>query len=424
MIYNNLNVQPVSTNIPLKLSEVSFDVTFEESVQMMNYLDEAFIITESSGINARLKSIANRIKKLSANIKSMQEDEIKEELEDIYEDLKSIGNIKNYIGDPIAIITIAVDIATLTAAAMTLVSAPYISIALSTLNIIINMIFICNYTRSYDKVYEILMNLESKAKMENRKAKKANDEQKIKQTEKVIEFIEEFKTKRRNEYKEASKQESAILVESDKSEIKINNFKQSIDEIARYLNIAFRKMKILCDATLTMAKKCNSMSDKNKDKILNFLIDKADEANKELENEEMINVALADSLINRWGKTLTSKYSKYGMAAREKFEKKLTEYNNEVIDYLNNFYDELSTLVTGEKGKGIAEVSKILYDKMRNNASVEAADKANHIIASWYNTHLDYYKFILNEIAWAKSVINSSAIKKTLRYKILSKIVK
>ncbi len=408
----------------------TFDVTFEESVQMMNYLDESFILTENA-LDVKLRSVADNLKKLAKRLKdgSIENDELKEELQDIYEDLKSIGNIKNYAGSSSPVLTIT-SIALIASIIGIYFSAAIengpLALSLGILTLLLSIIFTGSFDHSYDKVYDILIDLESKAKMENRKAKKANDEEKVKQTEKVIKFIEDFKTKRRNEYKEAkaAQQESAVVTESDKSEIKINNFKQSVDEIARYLNIAFRKMKLICDTTLTMAKKCNSMNDKNKDKVLNFLIDKADESNKALKDEEMVNVALADSLINKWGKTLTSKYSKYGMAVREKFEKKLADYNNEVIDYLNKFYDELSTAITGEKGNGIGKVSESLYDKMRKSASVEAADKANHIIASWYNGHLDWYKFIINEIGWAKSVISSNAIKKTLRYKILSKIVK
>ena len=100
----------------------------------------------------------------------------------------------------------------------------------------------------------------------------------------------------------------------------------------------------------------------------------------------------------------------YGMEVRENFEKRLASFNSEVIDYINNFNDELSTLVCGAKGKSIKEIANKLHENVRHNASIDAADKANDTIASWFNGNMNYYYFIDQEIHWAQSMMKSTKI--------------
>ena len=112
------------------------------------------------------------------------------------------------------------------------------------------------------------------------------------------------------------------------------------------------------------------------------------------------------------------------MAVRELFEKKLSKFNDEVIEYLNGFYDKLNKLVGLEK-KNIAEISNKFYEDLRKKSSVDVADRINNIIASWYNDGLaGYLKFIGNEISWAKYILKTNKIKRSLRYKLFSKFVK
>lgn len=409
-----------------------FNVSVKESNEMINYLESSYILQESV-LDQKLKSIIDRLKDITAEIKDKDvgPKEIKEELDDIYDDIRSIGTIKqeqDHGQMPIifGLLTAIFGLMSLVFISEAELKGAIISIAISIFMAVCTEVAINRC--AYDKVYEILIQTESKAMLEKKKAKEINDTKYEKQMDRLIEFIEEFKTKRRNEYKNRNNnyetESVQFISESDKSEIKVNNFKQSVDEVDRYLNIAFKKVKICSETVLFMVKKALSMNTKNKDKVLNEIIDKGNQSSDDLDKGEIINITLADSLIRKWGNTFSSKYTSYGMEVRENFEKRLASFNSEVIDYINKFNDELSTLVCGAKGKSIKEIANKLHENVRHNASIDAADKANDTIASWFNGNMNYYYFIDQEIHWAQSMMKSTKIKSTLRYKIFSKFAK
>ena len=404
------------------------DVTFQESVAMIEYMNESNFLVESASAS-KIVEVTNRFKKLEAKIRSNEYDkkEIEEEIEDLYEIIKSIGNIEAAKEDERRQVKWEIFLVGLVNFIMAYISAGISTTAAITSGIIgsllvaISCIQINPYT--YDNAFDILVRSESKFMVARRKALKEDNKENLKMCDKIIEIIEDLKSKRRAEYKKPTN-EATIVNESDKNEEKIYNFKQSLDEINHYLTVSYDWLKLMCTTTKAMIKKANSITKNNGDKVCNEIIDIGEEGNKKAKSLEMVNVNLADNLFRKWGNTISAKYSPYGMEVREKFEKRLAEFNDEIIEYLNKFYDEISIEVTGKKGTSINKVSNELYDKMRKTAGIAIADRINGGIASWYNAHQDEYKFLDNEIRWAKSVVNSAKIKNTLRYKIFSKIVK
>ena len=78
----------------------------------------------------------------------------------------------------------------------------------------------------------------------------------------------------------------------------------------------------------------------------------------------------------------------------------------------------------GKAGTQIAVTSKKLYTDMRHNAGVDAADKIDHVIASWYNGHLTVLKRVDAVLYLIRKNVKGTSIRTTLRYRILSKFVR
>jgi len=415
---------------------IDLDVSLEESTAMQSYLDESFLITESKASNM-IKEAAQEIKDLCDRIKrnDISDEMLKEKLEDIYDKI----NVAKQAGfDPASALTAFGCLTMITGVLLStaLVEvAPFAALGSLCISLLMGIVGVKASNKIiYDKTYDALINIESKFMVTKRKAKKDNNIELEKKIDKCIEIIEDFKTKRRKEvsdmYQEydgqevKARQESAVVTESDKSEAKINNFRQSVDEVNRALNNAFNKIKLSADVIINMITKANSINEKNKDKVVNDIIDIGKQGNDDFFKQERIDVRLYDDLLKRWSKTFSAKYSPYGMKVREKFEDKVASFNDKVIEYVNGFYDKVNSLM-GEDKKEMKVLMNKLFEETRKKSSVQDAERIHDAIASWYNNGLyGYLNFIRNEIAWTRSVVNTDKIKHSLRYKLLSKIVK
>lgn len=408
----------------------SFDINKEEHTQMCKYLEESYFLTESAADNL-LKDTLNKLKKVCAELKSgdFDADEINEELEDIYDTLKTIGDAKGDISSFSLYSLIWGVITTIIGYITATIGAGVdsdIAVIVGSISAIIGlmMMMVGGLTLKgfQDRVYNYIVSLESKYMMIKRKAQKNNDKKLEEEADDMIKKFEEFKTKRRKEYQVYK--ESTSITESDKSEIKINNFRQAVDEMNRTFQNAFTKLKISADIVLKIMQKGLSINKDNKDDIVNDCVDIGNGGNDEFDKEEVLNPYLSGNLLQKWSKTFSAKYSPYGMDVRDKFEAKISKFTDEVIDYINEFFDKMNKMV-GTTDKGIDVISSEFYDKVRHQSSVEAADKIDGIVGSWYNDGVKaYLNFLNNEINWAKSILQTNKIKKSLRYRILSKFVK
>ena len=408
----------------------SFNINKEEHAQMCNYLEESYFLTESAADNL-LKDTLSKLKRVCAELKSGDFDieEVNEELYDIYETLKTIGDAKPDTSSlswfmliwGIIVTIVGYLVATIGAGVdneMT-ITVGAISAIIGTLMATIGGLTVIGFQ---DKVYNFIINLESKYMMIKRKAHKNLNRKLEREADDMIKKFEDFKTKRRKEYQVY--EESTSINESDKSEIKINNFRQAVDEMNRTFQNAFTKLKISADIVLKIMEKGLSINKDNKDDIVNACVDIGNGGNDEFDKEEVLNPYLSGNLLQKWSKTFSAKYSPYGMDVRDKFEAKIAKFTDEVIDYINEFFDKMNKMV-GTTDKGIDIISSEFYDKVRHQSSVEAADKIDGIVGSWYNDGVKaYLNFLNNEINWAKSILQTNKIKKSLRYRILSKFVK
>lgn len=404
------------------------NTTFEESVEYMNYLDESHFLIESAASNI-VRNAIDRLKRVMSKVKSgdYSEDEIKDELDEIYDSLKVVqytedDNVVGKLG--LSMLSFMISwIMIAIATPETVITGIIIGI----LGIIVGASIKTGY---YDAVYKLLVELESKVMMEKRKAKKSNNEVEEKNCDKVIAFVEKFKNKRRDElrdyYRGDVQDESTDLInESDKHEVQVNNFRQTADEINRLFKAAKARLELLCNTTLFCLRKGKQITLKNKDKILNEIIDKGDETEDIIHHgENFMHTILTTAMVDKYSNKIGAKYSKFGMAVREKIEARIASYTKEISDYMDSFLETVTEILEAPKGTVLPKYTKELHTEMRKNSSVEAADKAFGEIAGWYNATMDIWSFINGLTQSLAHQINSNKIKATLRYKILSKFVK
>lgn len=410
------------------------NINQEESEAMIKYLDETFLV--ESSFNLMIERIINDLRKVERMISDDKDpDEIKTEIEKVYEQAKILGSVdygetEDYNKKNLTTAKISAAISVLGILALKIIKFKSITTVkwISIITVICGIILVITAGSEkegkFDATYDLLIQSESKYLVEKRKAKKAKDINKEKCCDKMIEMIEDLKTKRRHEYtKKQSTNESNIITESEKHEIDINNFKQAIDEINRLLTATFDGMRKVCDTTLSLIRLETKTTASNVDKIIDKMIKIAKDADKDLNSYEPINDRLTRDLFNRYNKFYT-RYSRYGLKVRDRFEEKLAKYNNEVIEYINNFYDQISELVYGSKGHNINDMADTMYNKLVDIIPITKANKINNIMISFYNDHFEYTDFIEYTIYWYRQRATGSKIKNTLRYKIISKFVK
>ena len=429
MIYNDL--------ISVKPEVIDLNgITLEQSEDLIKYIDEAFI-TENK-YDRGYKQIEQELKDLTKDIQDgkIEGDELKKRLESIKQSISILGELQNQsdnVKAQASVLPLSVGIIGLITAMMAVEGSDSLEImaalsAGSLLGIFLGYIIHGASKANYDRVYTAFMNLESKCMIEKRKAIKENNKEKIKFCEKIISILEDFKKERREEIstyiKNANLESASVVNESEKGEIEINNFKQSIGEFSHYADLMFDDLKLICETTLFIIKKATTVNEKNFNKVYNDIVDKAEESNDKAKNAEYPNFDLMYKMLTKWGNTFKTKYSPYGMKVREKLEKTLADYSDKITDYLNEFYDQVSTLIMGKAGTQIAVTSKKLYTDMRHNAGVDAADKIDHVIASWYNGHLTVLKRVDAVLYLIRKNVKGTSIRTTLRYRILSKFVR
>lgn len=431
MIYNSL----VQNKSLLETGAMfDFDMTLAEATEILEYLDEEFVLGESVADNTINQAI-EKLQRLLTRVKSgdISEEDFKSGLDDVYDMLKAGGSAKkdgSAGGKFLKLLALLSALAGAVAVAVGDQEENYKLFFGGIIGSLTSLVMLAmgakmdDGAKVNDKFYNALVEIESKYMMIKRKAKKSGDKKVEAQADKLIESIEEFKTKRRGEYYVVKNESTEVVNESDKSEIKINNFRQASDELMRTLNNAFDRFKTCCDVIEKAISKGLAMTPDTEKADVNEILDFQDLCNKKFTEKECMCYSLSGSLLTRWSKTFAAKYSPYGMEVRDKLEEKIANFTDDWIIYFDKFYDDLNEKVE-LKDKGINDIAKVFYDKLRHNVSVDVADRVFSVIKAWWeNGVMYYYKFLAYEVSWARSVLKTAKIKKSLRFKILSKFVK
>ena len=283
-----------------------------------------------------------------------------------------------------------------------------------------------SYEQNVDKAYELLLNCEAKMMTEKRRAKSNNDTTTEENCDAVIEFIENLKKERvkARELARRAQNESTIL-ESERSENKINNFRLVCRDIAEALDIEKENMKAYCDTALYVVRRSLELTEENKDKKIDLIEDKIKKTEDFVSNiDRVYDKQTIDTLLKKYSSMFSIKYTSFGMKAKENFEKKLASVAKEMNDYIDNYHKQLYILVSGDQTTSINQILNRLEEKVTKKVNQSTYNNIRRIISGLDDKSGSTFDFCKVYIDWCRSNLDIVNIKNTLKYKVLYKLFK
>lgn len=297
-----------------------------------------------------------------------------------------------------------------------------LSMALSSINKFIGAkaFSALEYEKMTDKSYEILINCESKLMIEKRKAKQNKDSKTEENCDMVIAYIEKLK---KNRMKEISTKNESVILEYNGNEMNINNFRQICRDLYNAIEIEKQNLNKICEFNLYTLRKALSASKDNIDSRID-LIERKQKAIDDYINDEdrLYNKKVIDAIFNKYNNLFSNKYSKYGMASREKFEKRLSDIQSEIVSIINSYSEELENIKSKYNVKG--EIIDAINAKLIDDIGLDSLTKIKDVYLRSKDDLERISQFCLDYIKWCKSNLNTAKIKNSLKYKFINKIFK
>ena len=261
-----------------------------------------------------------------------------------------------------------------------------------------------------DKVYNKLLQCESKAMQGLRKAESKNDEQKAKAFKTVIDACEKAKEARKESLRKRTEKEKEI--KHDKSYYTVGVKKESVDLVLEYkgneiknytfvqvledvdkLMLAFRKrFEQTTSFANSMLQRYNQKA-KDPDQLADLLI----ATEKEMEEWENDDSAFKNqygpvtwNLLKKYASKFSTKYSQMGMNTRQNFDKKFQSYLNELKDQKDKYREyKYKVEASYQKAKKFDDTNSVkMYNRIAKvvNVGVEENDQAAKLITQMIKT--------------------------------------
>ena len=387
------------------LSEFSYN----DYIDIVNIIDESFVITESLDEGYEARKLADKLKKYTEKIKNKtvtEEDltDTKETLEELTKVAKKINKRDYKVYNIIYIVTIVVDVMFFILELGDAINAfkhrndpenltmskkdkikteikslfslkTFISLGILLINSVIHDKFkgLMDYTKVVDKTYEILNRTEAKVMMEKRKAKKKNDTKTEEACDMVIEYVENMKRERMKQISIANKEkEKKSFNEGAGTELDVNMFKIACKDISAAISTEIENLRAYCNGAIFLARRALEINKSNKPNKITSMKNKIDRVESFVKDDNRYyDQNTLKNIFKRYEGFKTTKFSKYGIKAREKFEEKLFEAGEEIKKITNEYYKEMSIIATGKEGSSINSSIDIIKDKVSKQASYE-----------------------------------------------------
>ena len=278
------------------------------------------------------------------------------------------------------------------------------------------------YEKVMDKTYEMLVQAEAKIMIEKRQAKENKDKYTEECCDKVIEYIENMKKERAAERKAQS--ESALL-EYSGNEYNVNIFKIAISDISNALQIEVENLRAYCNTATYILRRSLEMSKDTKSKKIELINKKINDTKDFVKNKNrQYDENTINTILTKYGNMFSTKYSEFGLAAREKFEKKLVEYSKMIAKIIKDYKDEVSLIVFEEKGKSINECIDKLSEKVTKKTSYETSRTIKRLFSEVDEDSSRTLDFCTEYISWCKKYINTEEVRNSIGYIVMNKLFK
>lgn len=273
-----------------------------------------------------------------------------------------------------------------------------------------------SYEQGTDKGYELLLNCEAKLLTEKRKAEKAKED--VSNIDTVIEFIENLK-KERVKAKELARraQNESTILESDRTETKINNFKLVCRDLAEALNIEKANLQKYCDAALYVVNQALKTTDDNKDSKLDLMEKKVKETEDFVKDiDRFYDKQTITTLFRKYSSMFSVNYTSFGNKARDKFEQQLSKLGTDMNNIIDNYYTKLNSLIPSENSKNIEAVLRQLEEKSKCSQSTIMGIK--RIIRELDDSSKLTFDTCQDYINWCISNLDNNDILRKLKMKV------
>lgn len=440
------------------LSEFSYN----DYVDITNIIDESFVINEALDENNVSKKLADKLSKITEKLKNhTATDEDIEESKKILEDLVKVSNKisrKEYkVYKILYTITIVVNFAyylielaniaqgfvqglkgkadgikldfkdKVKASIKSFFSVKsLIKLVLLVINNSLKDIFkdLMDYAKVVDKTYEILIRTEANIMVEKRKAKKNHDSKTEEACDMVIEYIENMKRERMKQLSIAKKEKESIH-ESLEKEMDINTFKIVCRDIAEAISIEVENLRAYCNAATYLTRRALEVNESNKTTKINTMIKKLKSTEKFVKDDSRYyDQTTLKNIFKRYEGYSSTRFSEYGIKAREKFEDKLYEASEEIKKITDKYYKEMSIIITGKEGSSIASSIDRLKDTISRNSSYETSLDVINIVYKIDDNARMVTDFCKAYIKWCKEKTKAYDYKHSTRYFIFNKLFK
>ncbi len=284
------------------------------------------------------------------------------------------------------------------------------------------------YEKSIDKCYEILIRSEAKVMITKRKAKKNKDKYTEECCDKMIEYIEEMKKERIKErMKDKDVFESSILEEYKGNEYNVNTFKIVMRDINDAMMIEKQNLNMYCDtATYIVRRSLEITEDNYKDK-LKLIDDKITRLNTFVKDDNRrYDRQSLESLFKKYGNMFSVKYSSYGLAAREKFEKKLADFSKDIYDTMTEYQDTLYDLLKDSEDdeKKIDTSLETLINKVYKKTNPSIANTIKRLVNDVNDDSRKCFDICKEFIKWCNNNLKTQTIKSSFQYILLNALFK
>ena len=281
-----------------------------------------------------------------------------------------------------------------------------------------------SYEKAIDKTYEMLLECEARMMKEKREAKKNNDKYLEESCDKIIEFIE---TKKKEHVKEKmavqKANESTVLSEVYKgNEYKINTLKLVCRDIREALEIEISNLDTYCNTAIYILRRALEINEDNKETKIKAIEDKIEKTKNYVNDaDRQYDKSSLDALLSKYISMFSTKYSTFGLAAREKFEKRLEEFAKRIGEIYENYKQNLTNILR-EKSFNLNAMIDKLNSKVTNKSSIRTSNEVRRLFLEVNEDSARTVEFCNNYIRWCKKQLSLKEVKYSLTNLVLNKL--
>ena len=378
----------------------------EETTELGKYLDTYFL---EEVLNEGTINVNREIKKVLSK-KEITESDIKKVTKMLNEE-DNKGAVSSMVGYVIGIVVAAICVI-ITYSSPINMGTVLTGLGVAWAGSICSMI---SMSKDPYKQYMRIMKLEAKARKNLNRAKAAEDEDKIKDIEKVIEFMEalkkQYKTNLANKakgIKESVLDESEIVTEMKGNQITNDIFKQVLDDLEDLCAMNMDKIKMYDEA---IEKMLSTVEGINKDNAGQKMVDVRNIGRSV--NEERSKIKghygpLSFSLLKTQVTKFNNKYSYVTMSDKKKLASKLISYKSLLKKYGKKYDSKEFT----------TKYLKFIDSFEASDPSLRST--AIDFIDSWVNAIISEINATLGDIEAILTELDIKNTEKSLKFKVLN----